>query len=154
MTHKRAMALDVGTKTCGVAVSDPLGWTAQPHSTIRFAGEHDLGKAFVELQKIIRELDIKTLVIGLPLNMNGSEGPQATKVRSFIKGLRNHLAKHKCDPETLGWVFWDERLSSTGAERSLLQADLSRAKRKEVIDKMAAVFILQGYLQQQENQGI
>jgi len=147
----RIMALDVGTKTCGVALSDPMGWTAQPHTTLRYAGEHDMS-IFENLYALFGEKEVATVVIGLPLNMNGTEGPQAEKVRFFIHRLQKFMARQELDPNTINWIYRDERLSSTGAERTLLEADLSRSKRKQVIDKMAAVFILQGYLEELENQ--
>lgn len=138
----RIMGLDVGDKTVGVAVSDPLGMTAQPITTIRYDNAHS---AFAGLTQFIREYEVTRIIVGLPLNMNGSEGPQAAKVRQFMENLASHLErKIKRAPEI---IFWDERLSTVGAERALLEADISRAKRKKVIDKMAAVFILQGYLE-------
>lgn len=149
MSHQRILALDVGDKTCGIALSDPLGWTAQPLTTLRCQGVHDRKNLFSQLFTIIKDNEIKVIVVGLPLNMNGTEGPQAGKVRDFVKSFQKYLATHGEEAKTYAWVFWDERLSSVGAERALLEADLSRAKRKKVIDKMAAVFILQGYMASQ-----
>ena len=134
----RLMGLDVGTKTVGIALSDPLQMTAQPHSTLRYQSE---GEAHKKILLLIRLEEVETIVAGLPLNMHGTEGPQAAFVRKFIESLKKSPAAAKTNV-----IFWDERLSSVGAERALLEADLSRAKRKKVIDKMAAVFILQGYL--------
>jgi putative Holliday junction resolvase len=134
------LGLDVGEKTVGVAASDGLGLTAQPIETI-FYKSH--GEAWRKLASHIEERNISGVVAGLPLNMNGSEGPSAERVRKFTDGLKRFLLKRKLDIKI---EFWDERLSTMGAERSLLEADLSRQKRKKVIDKMAAVFILQGYL--------
>lgn len=138
----RILCLDVGTKTIGLAVSDPMGWTAQGITTLFRKNYEEDAKA---LKKVIAEYEVEKILVGLPLNMNGSEGPQAEKVRSFIQGVEKALEKPI--------EFWDERLSTVAAERSLLEADLSREKRKKVIDKMAAVFILQGYLDSQSGGG-
>ncbi|HBF13262.1 MAG TPA: Holliday junction resolvase RuvX [Deltaproteobacteria bacterium] len=134
----RILGLDVGTKTVGVALSDPLRMTAQPVETIRY---QTVSQAWKRLAEIIKSQTVRQIVVGLPLNMNGSEGPQSEKVRKFMDDF---LKWAKNINVTI--TFWDERLSTVGAERVLLEADLSRAKRAKVIDKMAAVFILQGYL--------
>lgn len=131
----RIMGLDVGDKTIGVAVSDPMGWTAQGIEVIR---RTSLDKDLTRLGEIIETYQVEKIVVGFPRNMDGSVGPQAMKVEGFIENLSTLIE--------LPIIRWDERLSTMGAERSLLEADLSRAKRKKVIDKMAAVFILQGYL--------
>lgn len=131
----RIMGLDVGDKTIGVAVSDQMGWTAQGIEVIR---RTSLDRDLKRLREIIETYQVEKVVVGLPRNMDGTVGPQAMKVEEFI-GSFSALIK-------LPIIWWDERLSTVGAERSLLEADLSRAKRKKVIDKMAAVFILQGYL--------
>lgn len=136
----RLLGLDIGTKTVGVAVSDPLGYTAQPVETIRYDTPSE---AYRRLFSLIRENEVKQIVAGLPLNMNGTEGVQSEKVAKFLKGLEGYLAQKGI---SIPVISWDERLSTIAAERTLLEADLSRAKRKKVIDKMAAVFILQGYL--------
>ena len=142
----RILALDVGDRTCGVAVSDELGITAQPVATLRYKNPIERKRVFDELAKIISERNVGTIVVGLPLNMNGTAGPQAAKVREFVNALQNHIIKKNKKNENIAWVSWDERLSTSGAERALIAADVSRGKRKDVIDKMAAVFILQGYL--------
>lgn len=132
----KVLGLDIGSKTIGIAASDPFGWTAQGVKTLeRSSLAHDC----LEIQKIIQEREIERIIIGLPLKMDGTEGSQAVYVREFA----SNLAKYT--PE-ITIQFWDERLSTVAAERGLLEADLSRRKRKKVIDKMAAVFILQGYL--------
>ena len=131
----RLMGLDVGNKTIGVALSDPLGWTAQGLEVIRRSGiKRDLER----LREIIKEYEVEKAVIGIPKNMNGTLGPQAETVLGFIEIFREAIG---IPVETL-----DERLSTVAAERMLIEADVSRAKRKKVIDKMAAVIILQGYL--------
>lgn len=140
MGHKklmRIMGLDVGSKTIGVAISDELGITAQGFKTIkRKAMEDD----FRELDAIISQFQIEKIVVGLPKNMDGSLGKQAEFVLGWIEDLKNKI---QLPVET-----WDERLSTVEATKTLLKADLSRKKRKGVIDKLAAVLILQGYLQQ------
>jgi len=140
MGHKklmRIMGLDVGSKTIGVAISDELGITAQGFKTIkRKAMEDDLR----ELYTIISQFQIEKIVVGLPKNMDGSLGKQAEFVLGWIEDFKNKI---QLPVET-----WDERLSTVEATKTLLKADLSRKKRKGVIDKLAAVLILQGYLQQ------
>lgn len=134
----KVIGLDVGSKTIGVALSDAMGWTAQGLTTLRIDEEaQEFG--LDELSAIINEHNVDTAVIGLPKNMNNSVGPRGEASIKF-----SEMLKSVC-PE-INIVMWDERLSTVGAERSLLEADVSRKKRKQVIDKMAAVFILQGYL--------
>lgn len=133
----RIMGLDVGSTTIGVAVSDELGITAQGLKTIkRKKKEDDLR----ELQTIISQFDVKRIVVGLPKNMDGSLGRQAEFVLNWIDELKKMIP--------LPVEIWDERLSTVEASRTLITADLTRKKRKGVIDKLAAVLILQGYLQQ------
>jgi len=131
----RVMGLDVGDKTIGVAVSDLLGLTAQGIETIRRDEKVDYWQ---RLSELCRHYEVERIVVGLPKNMNGTLGPRAKKVTEFICHLQEKLS--------LPVEVWDERLSTVAVERTLLDADLSRKKRKKVIDKMAAVFILQGYL--------
>lgn len=132
----RLLGLDVGDATIGIAASDELLFTAQGVETIRRKSlEHDLGR----LGELMRQYETTKLVVGLPKNMNGTEGDRCSIVREFAATLKENY------PET-EIVFWDERLSTVAAAKSLIAADVSRAKRKKVIDKMAAVFILQGYL--------
>ncbi|MDD4599777.1 putative pre-16S rRNA nuclease [bioreactor metagenome] len=132
----RIIALDVGDKTIGIAVSDELGWTAQGIEVIRRRGE---ANDFQRLSEIIETYQADTILIGLPKNMNGTIGPRGELVQQFAEKVRAMFVAQKI-------VLWDERLSTVGAERALIAADVSRAKRRKVIDKMAAVFILQGYL--------
>ena len=129
---KRIMGVDIGEKRIGIAVSDLLGMTAQGIETYVRKEEdaaYIAGKA--------AELGAETIVAGLPLNMNGSEGPSAQKVRAFMQ----EVAALGVDV-----IFQDERLTTVSAERTLLEADVSRKKRRQVIDKLAAVYILQAYL--------
>ena len=129
------MGLDVGSHTIGVAVSDELGMTAQPVATIR---RKTMDEDVRQIKNIIALYQIDKIVVGLPRNMNGTVGKQAEAIFKWIKTIQQRIH--------LPIVTWDERLSTVGASRVLLEADLSREKRKKVIDKLAAVFILQGYL--------
>jgi len=132
----RILGLDVGDRTIGIAASDALLFTAQGVETIRRTYlERDLER----LGQLVVEYEADTLVVGLPKNMDGTQGVRCEIVRSFADEIRNVLPQVKI-------IFWDERLSTVAAAKSLIAADVSRAKRKKVIDKMAAVFILQGYL--------
>ena len=132
----RIMGLDVGDATIGVAVSDLLGITAQGITTIRRTSI----KADMEsLKSIIIEKNITKIVVGFPKNMNNTVGPRGEKTLQFCETLKEYIG----DMEI---VLWDERLTTCAAERTLLEADVSRKKRKAVIDKIAAVLILQGYL--------
>ena len=129
----RIMGLDFGSKTIGVAMSDALFWTAQGIKTIRRSK-----KELDELRELIREYEVMEIVIGYPKNMNGTLGPRCALTEEFAEVLRSEFG--------LNVKLWDERLSTVAAQRTLIEADVSRTKRKNVIDKMAAVFILQGYL--------
>lgn len=131
----RMIGLDVGERTIGVAISDALGWTAQGVEVIRrTTPERD----FARLKELVSANEITTFVIGLPKNMNGTIGPQGEKVISFADVIKEKFG--------LPVVLWDERLTTVAAQKMLISADVSRAKRKLVIDKMAAALILQGYL--------
>jgi putative Holliday junction resolvase len=131
----RIAALDVGEVRIGVAVSDELGITAQGVSVVRRVG----GRRDLEaIAEVLRPYAPDRLVVGLPLSMSGAEGPQAARVRAFANDVATHLG--------LPLEFWDERLTTVAAERTLLEADVSRRRRREVIDKVAATLILQGYL--------
>jgi putative holliday junction resolvase len=133
----RVLGLDVGTKTVGVALSDEFGWTAQGLTTLKI-NEEKSEFGFEEIGQLIKEYQVETVVIGLPKNMNGTIGPRAEASKQFASEIENKFA--------VPTVLWDERLTTMAAERVLLEADVSRKKRKKVIDKMAAVMILQGYL--------
>ncbi|MGM8212952.1 Holliday junction resolvase RuvX [Virgibacillus sp. W0430] len=136
----KILGLDVGSKTIGVAVSDALGITAQGITTIKW-DENNRCSADAEMKKIIAEHEVQQVVIGLPKHMNGSVGERGKASELY--------AKHIEQTYKLPVHLWDERLSTAAAERVLLEADMSRMKRKKVIDKMAAVMILQGFLDQQ-----
>ena len=138
MLKHKILGLDVGSKTVGIAISDLMGWTAQGLDTLRINEEQDdLG--IDQLVKIIKDNQVGTFVIGLPKNMNNSIGFRGEASIKYKEKLQESIP-------SIDIVMWDERLSTMAAERSLLEADVSRQKRKKVIDKMAAVFILQGYL--------
>ena len=139
---ERLMALDLGTRTIGLATSDLSFTVATPLTTLRRVKFTADATALLELAT--REA-IGGFVLGLPLNMDGSEGPRAQSTRAFARNLANHI--------DLPVVFWDERLSTVAVERTLLEADTSRRKRADVIDKMAAAFILQGALDRLANIG-
>ncbi|MFD2759505.1 Holliday junction resolvase RuvX [Lentibacillus juripiscarius] len=141
----KTLGLDVGSKTIGVAVSDALGWTAQGIKTIKW-DEQDISSADNELREIIDEHEIGKAVIGFPKNMNGTVGERGKACEAY--------ARHVEEVHGIPSVLWDERLSTIAAERVLLEADMSRKKRKKVIDKMAAVMILQGYLDQENQKGV
>lgn len=131
----RIMSLDVGSRTIGIACSDALLMTAQGIETIR---RTSLEKDFNRLQELIAEYEVHELVVGMPKNMNGTKGERAEKTEEFVEKMKEVI--------DLPASYWDERLSTVMAERQLIAADVSRKKRKSVIDKMAAVVILQGYL--------
>jgi putative Holliday junction resolvase len=133
----RIMGLDIGTRTIGIAISDELGITAQGLKTLR---RKSMEEDFKEIAAIIRQFEIEKIIVGLPQNMDGTLGRQAEKVLKWTEALRDKIE--------ISVATWDERLSTVGASRVLLEADLSRRKRKKVIDKVAAVLILQGYLDQ------
>lgn len=131
----RVMGLDVGEKTIGVALSDELGMTAQPYQTIKRRGETQDLRA---IRSILEERGVSAVIVGLPKNMDGTLGVQAHRVVAFARKIQSEL--------NVPVVHWDERLSTVAAERVLIQADMSRAKRKKHVDKLAAALILQGYL--------
>ena len=140
MLDGRIMGLDVGDKTIGVAVSDLMGLTAQGVKTIKRVGKK---KDIEALKEIIKERQVNKIVSGLPKNMNGTLGPQGEKVIKFCELLEEETC--------IKIEFWDERLSTVAAERTLIQGNVRRENRKGVIDMVAAVIILQGYLDRQRN---
>lgn len=135
------MGLDVGSKTVGVAISDEMKWTAQGLETIPI-DEEKKKFGFDRIGEIIEEYDVKEIIVGLPKNMNNTIGPRGEASQDYAHMLREKFQ--------LPVKLWDERLSTMAAERMLLDADVSRKKRKKVIDKIAAVMILQGYLDSQQ----
>ena len=140
MLDGRIMGLDIGDKTIGVAVSDLMGLTAQGVTTIKRVGKK---KDIEAIKQIIAEKQVNKLVSGLPKYMNGTVGPQGEKVQKFCELLKEET--------NLPIEFWDERLSTVAAERSLIEGNVRRENRKKVIDMLAAVIILQGYLDLKRN---
>lgn len=138
---KRYMSLDIGDATIGVAVSDLLGLTAQGVETIR---RRDLSDDLNRLGVLIQEYEADALVAGLPKHMNGQEGERCALVRAFMADAAERFPIMEIH-------YWDERLSTVAASRTLLEGDVSRKKRRKVIDKMAAVYILQGFLDRQQH---
>lgn len=135
------MGLDVGDKTIGVSISDELGWTAQGLEVIR-RDRLNKTEELQKLQDIVSQYNIEKIIIGLPKNMNGTIGPRGELCITFAKQLEEALG--------IPTQMWDERLSTVAAEKVLIKADVSRKKRKQVVDKMAAMMILQGYLDSQK----
>lgn len=131
----RLLGLDVGTKTIGMALSDVTRSIATPYDTVRRTKFTADAKSLLE---VIETHGVGGLVIGLPINLDGSEGPRAQSTRAFARNLGSHVE--------VPMVFWDERFSTAAVERHLIQADASRKRRAEVIDRMAAAYILQGAL--------
>ncbi len=140
------MALDVGDKTIGVAVSDPLGITAQGLMTIERVG---IKKDTTKVVDLIREQDCDTVVIGLPLNLNGSDSVQTEKVREFRERLENKLRSNSLADVRVDWQ--DERFTTVMAEDVLIAAGVRREDRKKTVDRQAAQIILQSWLDRQAN---
>jgi putative Holliday junction resolvase len=132
----RLLGLDVGTKTIGLALSDVTRSVATPYDTIRRSKFTADAKT---IREVVEKNQVGALVIGLPLNLDGSEGPRAQSTRAFARNLAAHVE--------VPMVFWDERLSTAAVERHLIEADVSRKRRAEVVDRMAAAYILQGALE-------
>ena len=131
------MGLDMGAKRVGVAISDELGMIAQPHAMIEFRGRKQL---LEELQKIIQTFHVGTIVVGLPKTMKG-------EIKETAQWVTGHVDWFKAETDpVLNWVLWDERFTTQEVERMLLDADMSRQKRKDVRDQLAAQRILQSYL--------
>ena len=137
----RKIGLDVGDKTIGVAISDALDLTAQGVTTIERVG---IKKDTSKVVDYIKEYDCGTVVIGLPKKLDGTDSPQTEKVREFRTRLENKLRSQGLGNVAI--TYYDERLTTVMAEKVLIEADVSRRRRKDVIDKQAAVLILQGYL--------
>ena len=134
----RILGLDFGSKTVGVAVSDALGLTAQGVETIERKEENKLRKTCARIEELVKEYGAESIVLGLPKNMNGTEGERAEKSREFGETLKRRTG--------LPVILWDERLTTVAAEQVLMENGVRRENRKAVIDKVAACLILQGYL--------
>lgn len=137
----RIMGLDVGSKTVGVAVSDALGWTAQGIETVKIDEENE-EFGIERIRELVQHYGVTEFVVGFPKNMNNTIGPRGEASQAYANLLRETFAM----PVTL----WDERLTTMAAERLLIEADVRRKDRKKVIDKMAAVMILQGFLDRKQ----
>lgn len=134
----RIMGLDYGSKTVGVAVCDPLGITAQTVETITRKDENKLRQTCARIEELIKEYEIEEIVLGYPKNMNNTAGERAEKTETFKAMLERRTGKPV--------ILWDERLTTIAAERVLMESGVRRENRKAVVDKIAAVLILQGYL--------
>ncbi len=135
----RVLALDVGSKRIGVAISDPLGITAQGLPTIARSPD---GREIEEIAAIVETYRCERVVVGLPRRTDGTCGPEATEVMDFVERLKERI--------DVPVIAWDERFTTVMAEKALLEADMSRKKRRRVIDKVSAVLILQSYLDSQK----
>lgn len=134
----RIMGLDYGSKTVGVAICDPLGITAQGIETIERKAENKLRQTLARIDELVNEYQVEKIVLGFPKNMNNTIGERGEKTLEFKEMLERRTG--------LEVVMWDERLTTVEAERTLIESNVRRENRKQYIDKIAAVFILQGYL--------
>ena len=134
----RILGLDYGSKTVGVAVSDPLGLTAQKVETIWRKQEKKLRRTLARIEELIAEYEVEKIVLGFPKNMNNTVGERAEKALEFGEMLKKRTG--------LEVIMWDERLTTVEADRTLIEAGVRRENRKQYLDGIAAVFILQGYL--------
>ncbi len=134
----RIMGLDFGSKTIGVAISDPLGLTAQGIEIIRRKSENKLRRSLARIEALILEYDVSSIVLGFPKNMNNTIGERCEKTLEFKKAVERRTG--------LPVALWDERLTTVEAERTLIEGEVRREERKQFIDKLAAALILQGYL--------
>ncbi len=132
------MGLDFGSKTVGVAISDPLGLTAQGIEIIRRTSENKLRRTLARIEELIKEYQVTSIVLGFPKNMNNTIGERAEKSLAFKEMLERRTG--------LPVVMWDERLTTVEANRTLIEGGVRRENRKEYVDMLAAVYILQGYL--------
>lgn len=135
---RRILGLDYGTKTVGVAVSDPFGWTAQGVETIYRKSENKLRQTLQRIEALISEYEVEKIVLGFPKHMNNDIGNRAEQTLEFKEMLERRTG--------LPVELWDERLSTVAAERTLIESNVRREDRKKYVDKIAAVFILQGFL--------
>lgn len=143
MDEKRIMGLDFGSKTVGVAVSDPLLITAQGLEIIRRKQENKLRQTLARIEELAEEYGVGTIVLGLPKNMNNTEGDRVEKTRAFQEMLLRRTG--------LPVVLWDERLTTVAADRAMIESGIRRENRKDYVDEIAAILILQGYLDYRGN---
>ncbi|MEG0806102.1 MAG: Holliday junction resolvase RuvX [Lachnospiraceae bacterium] len=142
----RIMGLDFGSKTVGVAISDPLHITAQGVEIVRRKSENKMRQTLARLEELIKEYEVDSIVLGYPKNMNNTEGIRCEKTTEFKEVLEKRTG--------LAVTLWDERLSTVEADRIMIEGSIRRENRKEYVDKLAAVFILQGYLDYKANQKV
>ena len=134
----RVLGLDFGSKTCGVAICDPLGWTAQGLETIVRKEENKLRRTLARIDELVKEYGVETIVLGLPLTMDDTMGPRAEATLLFKEQVERRTG--------VPVVLWDERLTTVAAEDVLIESGVRREDRKKYVDKIAATLILQGYL--------
>ena len=139
----RIMGLDYGSKTIGVAVSDPMGLTAQGIETITREEENKLRKSLRRIEELVEQYQVEEIVLGFPKNMNNTIGERAEKSLQLKETLKRR--------QRLPVIMWDERLTTVEADRTLIEAGVRRENRKKYVDMIAAVFILQGYLDAKAN---
>ena len=140
----RIMGLDFGSKTVGVAVSDPLYITAQGVEIIRREQENKLRKTLARIEELVKEYEVEEIVLGLPKNMNNSIGERAEKTLEFKAMIERRIG--------LNVVMWDERLTTVAADKTMMEVGVRRENRKKYVDQIAATFILQGYLDSRDGQ--
>lgn len=139
----RIMGIDYGDARIGIAISDPFGWTAQGLDTIDW--KDNLSLPIEKISKLVREYGIEKIIVGYPVNMNGTLGERALKTENFIRKLTEKI-------ENISIVKWDERLTTVAAHRILSEAGIKASKRKKSVDRIAATYILQGYLDSIRNE--
>ena len=142
----RIMGLDYGSKTVGVAISDPLGLTAQGIEIIRRTSENKLRRTLARIEELVREYEVTTIVLGFPKNMNNTVGERGEKSLEFKEMLERRIG--------IPVIMWDERLTTVSANRTLMESGVRREDRKEYVDMIAAVYILQGYLDSLERKSV
>ena len=142
----RIMWLDYGSKTVGVAISDPLGLTAQGIEIIRRTSENKLRRTLARIEELVREYEVTTIVLGFPKNMNNTVGERGEKSLEFKEMLERRTG--------IPVIMWDERLTTVSANRTLMESGVRREDRKEYVDMIAAVYILQGYLDSLERKSV
>ena len=145
MEETRIMGLDFGSKTVGVAISDPLLITAQGIEIIRRKQANKLRQTLARIEELIVSYHVHTIVLGLPKNMNNTEGERVEKTEEFAEMLKRRTG--------LPVVFWDERLTTVAADKAMIESGILREHRKDYVDEIAAILILQGYLDYQKNSG-
>lgn len=139
----RILGLDYGTKTVGVAISDPLGFTAQGIEIIRRDSEAKIRKTLQRIEELINEYEVESIVLGYPKNMNGTDGERAQKTLEFKETLERRTG--------IPVVMWDERLTTVSADKVMMESGIRRENRKEFVDEIAAMFILENYLESLRN---